>query len=260
MNGTAILRGERPPPSQECAFLLQQAGDKGEKTVTVAALPAATSFATSPYDGSPVADRDSNSGGLSSGALAGIAISVISFVIAIALAVWFTLRHRKRNKDAITAIRAKRVLFPRPLGGRAAYTDQPELVQILYPHTEISLGPAISPAAGVYKHRVSEMAERQSLVVEAPVAPGKNPAVNQSPVELPEFYFATELAEANRLQGQSRTNGNGSKCEDEEQQPQEESKSGDEEHQPQDELKSKSGHDRSKNASEYHEKNSTVPE
>ncbi|KAF2676958.1 carbohydrate-binding module family 43 protein [Lentithecium fluviatile CBS 122367] len=96
LNNTAELRGEGATPSGDCAFLMQQVGERGEKTLTAFLQSTPTSAGTLP-------NTDASTGGshLSIGAKAGIAIGVFVFVVLALLATLFVLNRKKkaRKKD-----------------------------------------------------------------------------------------------------------------------------------------------------------------
>lgn len=94
-SGIAALRAERPPPSADCKFLLDQAGPNGLGTITaiLEAYPretGASSTESNPSDGGPRK--------LSKGAKAGIALGVLTFIGLALIAALFLLRRIKQAK------------------------------------------------------------------------------------------------------------------------------------------------------------------
>ncbi|KAF2655029.1 carbohydrate-binding module family 43 protein [Lophiostoma macrostomum CBS 122681] len=183
VNGTAELRDEPTPPSSDCSFLLQQVGDDGDKTLTATLTPSATADVRS----SPSTPA-LGPGGLSTGAKAGIGVSISVFGIAVISGVLFIL-HRRRQM--------------RPTTGQP---DHPELVTTGVEKYRYTLSPQFSPGADVPPAAyISPDAElpAKSRPSEAPSNVAMIPAVNYSPVELAHPITYSELAADGRSRTQS---------------------------------------------------------
>ncbi|KAF2246398.1 carbohydrate-binding module family 43 protein [Trematosphaeria pertusa] len=122
LDGTAELRGARPAPSGDCKFLLDQAGENGEKTVTAflnsTPAPTSTSGATTE---STTDDASTGKTSLSAGAKAGIGVGVFAFVVFALLGILYFLRRKKQENKA----------------KEAPYEhDEPDLPEYVAPRTE----------------------------------------------------------------------------------------------------------------------------
>lgn len=97
----ADLRTERPPPTDDCKFLLDQAGQYGLGTVTatLGASPKETGASSTEPSRS-----ETGTGKLSRGAKAGIALGVLSFVGLALLAALFLLRRMKQAKKEAASL------------------------------------------------------------------------------------------------------------------------------------------------------------
>ncbi|KAF2677041.1 carbohydrate-binding module family 43 protein [Lentithecium fluviatile CBS 122367] len=105
LNGTAELRDERPPPSNDCKFLLDQVGKNGQNTLT--AFLDSTPTGTSGTSGTATGSSQSVSGNakkLSKGMKAGIALGVLLCVITVLLTAPLALRRKKKSKKGKEAI------------------------------------------------------------------------------------------------------------------------------------------------------------
>lgn len=169
------LRGERPPPSNDCKMLLAQVGEKGEGTVTSsitrADVPVMTETGSSGTVGSICrngACTPGSSSGLSVGAKAGIVLGVAAGVIAGLVGILFLLRRKKNQRKTAAAAAEKNNHSDKKQG----YPDGAGAT-----HAELEG----ADNEGLVKYRYAVEAPAGYHGTEAPV--GWNGSVNVEPVE-----------------------------------------------------------------------------
>ena len=91
--------GEFPPYDKDCKFLMDQVGERGEKTLTAFLGQAALPTASIPDSTSETNSEGAVESGLSISEIAGIGVGVPLFVIICATSGFLLLR-RKRHNDA----------------------------------------------------------------------------------------------------------------------------------------------------------------